>query len=689
MKFKPVPTAKRQVITTRGWSNFESFYHGLRVSDQNEIYKWLPEVDGFRRGTSAGNKKRLEEYFRHLATKEGSRESGRAWKVYPSIFSHWILSRPDLNSLLLAFDNDADFIGHADGMPPNTELDLACFAMLSEASRRGEITKEDITAFYDYGYFVVDDRIEHDIHLATPEKEARVIRELRVLPAKLDTLRADVGVLAERTDVVDRVAGQHAAKLGRVDDRLSTVEEQLSALAGPTDNEFIQNALISKADADTVRDIEAIVNLLTETVSGLAERIDHLVQSNDTEDGNAGNPQRFVDIASAIEGAESQATAAQRQAHDLHVAMEETAATLRGEMQGVVAETQSRSERAIDARMAELREEIARQASDTAPITTNNESHHVTAIQTLTANSLVPVEVFAWPQGATIVDHLEHNAQRAGLVPRSARSLAREVLAGLGAGQLVTFRGSVASLIAEVCAQTIAAQSTYVTRIPVGMLSDDELGHILDSFAAESQRGDGLRLLAIEGLNRSALEVFGGSLSSLVGRRLLNLGVSAPRLCLLGTVVDGPSALPIVSALCELGPILDVDALDWSSKGSQGLVEATSVPSPVWDSHIGAIRQATRPQQIVDVLEELGSTSILWRRCLTTAYSHLSALSGDGGPSHALASLAFGWIVPYALARGISPEPLVRALLSDDNHESEDSRIERLVDRWLSAGGVS
>jgi len=587
MKFKSYPPNKRRAIVERGWTNFESFFHKLPLTDQNEIYSSsgrLPDVDGFRRGTPAGNKKRLEELFRHLGAKDGSRESDRAWRAYDGIFLDWVMTCTDLNNLLLTFDNDTDFVEQPEGMPPNTDLDVACFAMLSQASKRGEVTREDITTFYDFGYFVVDNQIEHYIELAIPEKDVQSIRELRALPAKLDKLHGAVDALTERIDGVARDVAKHATTV-------HGIEERVNVLATPTDDGFIQGALASKADANTVGVIGAMVNVLTQTVADLAQQVTLVAQSDAAESGISGVTQDFTEIVVAIEAAEIKATIAAQGVHDLQVTMDTTTEMLRREIAGIMEGTRSLSERAIDARIAELRDEIARKVVDTTP-TTSIATAAIGVIPVLQAEPLVSTEVSVWPQNTSIVEHLERNILAAGLLSRSAKSLAREVLAGLGAGQLVTFRGSVAPLIAELCAQTIAAQSAWMTRIPVGMLSSNDLGHLINSFLAESRSQDSMRVLIIDGLNRSALEVFGSELSSLIGRRLLNLAPSAPRLHLLGTVVDGPSALPIGPGLCELGPILDVDALNWSPKGAQGTIEGTFVPSTVWDAHVGAIHRA-------------------------------------------------------------------------------------------------
>src|SRR5712692_2836767 len=106
----------------------------------------------------------------------------------------------------------------------------------------------------------------------------------------------------------------------------------------------------------------------------------------------------------------------------------------------------------------------------------------------------------------------------------------------------------------EVVAQTLSSGRVSRLSIPVGLLSSGEFARCLEETVDGSQQGDTLSSLIIQGINRSALELFADQLISLVSDRQVAYAARAPNLVLLSSAVRGPGALPIPPSLCDPGP---------------------------------------------------------------------------------------------------------------------------------------
>lgn len=281
---------------------------------------------------------------------------------------------------------------------------------------------------------------------------------------------------------------------------------------------------------------------------------------------------------------------------------------------------------------------------------------------------------------------LESGLRSAGFVQGSAHAVAREVLAASLAGQLLTFTGSLGMLVCDVVAQTLAGGRVVRVSIPVGLLSSAEFTRCLDETVSASQTSDTLSALIIQGINRSALEVFADKLVSVVVDRQFASSDRAPHVLLLATAVSGPGALPIQPSLCELGPIIDTDTLSLASADA-GKVQARAAPKTVWSEW------TTKPTAGVDLgsVNELakrmgGPDSLLWRRTLQGAFAHLSMLD-DHSPPTPLQSLAFGWLLPRAELCGVGQDQLPPEMKQGlvDSREP-DSRIAKLFGRLTPSG---
>src|SRR5207248_2268165 len=94
-----------------------------------------------------------------------------------------------LNSVLNEFDNSDDFAESGEALPPNSDLDIACFEFLARESNAARISRDEILTFYEFGYFLPDPRIDEIIQRARTSSDVALLERLTTLPATLAEFR--------------------------------------------------------------------------------------------------------------------------------------------------------------------------------------------------------------------------------------------------------------------------------------------------------------------------------------------------------------------------------------------------------------------------------------------------------------------------------------------------------------------
>jgi len=240
------------------------------------------------------------------------------------------------------------------------------------------------------------------------------------------------------------------------------------------------------------------------------------------------------------------------------------------------------------------------------------------------------------------------NLQACGIVKGAAISVARLILAGLAAGQLVQFSGSLADFMADAVAAAIGGPTFHEWRVPVGLLSEEAASDCLEAVADHSG------CLVLKGANRSAFEIYGNAIRDIVTRRQLAVATHH-KLALICSWAEGPAAFPDGGTLAELGPVFDTDSLPLRgvssrvpslryghlSRGSWQLIEGFDDETP-----------STLITDWRELLAESGfRPGNLWTRSADRAYLQLRATPGgnEDGDLHAMLTY---WACPWARASG-------------------------------------
>lgn len=256
MEAKPYPETKRRMLIERSVADFVAFLEEITEEKQLIREKLLPsQVPGFRKGR-APLKLTVPRLIAKLKTEqELTNCDSPIWDSFKNAWKCWVGSRPELNNILLDFDNTVDFDENNKCIaPPNSELDLQCFNTLLEVNRNNKVDQETIRRFYEFGYFKEDERIEAVINQAMPRYEIERRQRLAALPAKIDKLSQTIASLKSRVSAVESANeseqrfNQHiaetresfVAQFQELDQRITKVQESFQKLLSKTESNSTQ-----------------------------------------------------------------------------------------------------------------------------------------------------------------------------------------------------------------------------------------------------------------------------------------------------------------------------------------------------------------------------------------------------------------------------------------------------------------
>jgi hypothetical protein len=282
----------------------------------------------------------------------------------------------------------------------------------------------------------------------------------------------------------------------------------------------------------------------------------------------------------------------------------------------------------------------------------------------------------------SFVSTLSDNFRSIGMQSGIAKTFTNEIIAAFSVGQVALFRGSMAPLIANVCAQSLASHSIYRIKIPIGMFDDKDFSSTVFKVIKDSVSKTSLSILILEEINLSAPEIYGGSLKDLITERLLGLESEGNNLLIIATIMDGPAALDLTPEISEWGPIFNTDCLEWRNKWTRRSILSACVSVEAWNEWTSTL------SDISDIWDNIlqdyshigGHATILWQRCLYNAVRGLKNRVGTDNFPTIAQSLIYGWLLPRGFASHINIAD-IENLLSGGKVDTDkiDDRILRLL----------
>lgn len=217
-----------------------------------------------------------------------------------------------------------------------------------------------------------------------------------------------------------------------------------------------------------------------------------------------------------------------------------------------------------------------------------------------------------------------------GLNVAMGRELARSIVVGATAGQLLTFSGSLAWDVGTTCAVAINAEEAWELTISVGTTSEEI------AQAAEMRVSDGhWTVVVLDGINRVPFDVVEGAL-----RRMKSW-----RVVVMATLSDDLTALPMDPKVFDYGPLFELDYLLWRPSGSR------SDGGGVFSGDFGFLSSAEMEGMHIDeALDVPPNQRHRWRHAWKrTVYRAAVIRNGLFAITNTdcLSALAYGWILPY------------------------------------------
>jgi len=663
VKPKPYPSEKRQFLAGRR----REILTFIRELPENEIRNIALNLPPVKRGFRVGQFVELQERVRRFIVNI-DRWSDEEWALFQEIWLSWIQHHPELDKVLVGYDNSADFEGD-EPIPANSSLDIACFERLVEASREWKVSRETIERFYIFGYFLPDERIDQVIQLARSEAELKPVRDLEVLKMQVQALDEAVKFTSATIDSVRK-------------------EAELTVLRSlePLKNKVQALGEVVKSTTDQVEIWKTGQNELNPYAKSISQEIDATFRSiRDIEGWRKSFEGRLSQLEVEVQKTRSEVW---HQLEKIHSGLEEQAEQIR--------QVTANLEQAVETLIEQLAELDERVRGRLDVDTTDSEALQVdTLARTINEQSLLAPERLSSDTAGRNLDSpedaksvLKDNFRAIGMQSQAAGALAAEVLAAALVGEAIFFRGSMAAIVAEICARTLADRFSYRLQIPIGLLNGCSFGAILEKLLAEAIGSEHLSVLIIDGVNLSAPEVYASRLHRLVAERLFGLDNSSTSLLVLGTVAEGVTTLPLSPVLFELGPMFDLDCIVWRDRWSRSEITQGSISRKNWERWT-QVNAGTSTEHSVSDWEELCKRLMeprtpLWRRTINRALTSLSRFTDSDIPTP-LQSLLYGWILPRAIALGRDANEMKELLPAEVlDGDRPDKRIARLFDERSS-----
>jgi hypothetical protein len=243
-----------------------------------------------------------------------------------------------------------------------------------------------------------------------------------------------------------------------------------------------------------------------------------------------------------------------------------------------------------------------------------------------------------------------------GLRSSAAQLLAEECAAGVIARQTIFLKGAFAGSVAHRLAMAVGAGASSRFPLPIGMQSSTDL--YLGIEETFSRWNDRTGALVIEGLNHVPLDVTRQVIESSISP---NDAVNAAggRVAVFATLSRGLASLGIEPELFELGPVFDLDYLEWrTNPGATSSPSATYLPAANDREMFAQVTAASVPtEEALHLAKSLTTRrSPAFERNVARAYQALHLTRSDPRSVTPLHSLFYGWLLPYWSALGLSKQ---------------------------------
>lgn len=584
----------RRRIGQLGASAIAGFLEEIPSSLRSKVLGGLPQPHGFRKGSSFELKERAKVFAQAIShvTDNRFKEHDIYWKAFTAAWLFWAKNL---------------FTVELDKFEGRTQRELAEFVI----EQVGELNcaREDLEKLALFSYLPDDEASSNFISSRPGRDELKSRRLVAELPHQVENIGLRVDEMYARISKLER-REEPSLKEELLANKITSIEERICS--------------IHKASEEAVEAFKSRVDLSSKCELELQKRIGAL------ETGTS----HLLMSATVLEKALTE--------------MRKENANLRGVIDEELQRTNS-----LDARLTAL--ELTRPAAGTAMFATSAPARHFWAG---TIRQVAPInrgQIRVLNSVAEVTQQLSANFFSVGVVKPDAEAIARIVTAGLVAGQLCTFVGSLADLLADSVHTGLFGDGYIECEIPLGLCDGELASACCDAITGEATNS----ALLLRGANRSAFEVYGGVIRESILRRQTGRTEPFAYHPILATTCQGPSALDASESMTALGPTIDSDLLSWEM--------------PRWGKvRIGALKglgwhELYKPHEDAQEVWEFTQSIVRKNRSLNTsllpvlsrAYTSL-CLIPNLDDSVRIELLLSAWLVPALLRGGANYDVIKR-----------------------------
>lgn len=668
------------------------------ISDLPErtVSPLLPPIDGFRKNSNRGLDVRKKTFAKFLLNGAGaaSDKSQRAQGALVDIWKQWAREHISDKALLDAhFDKLDEYARSSENIgdqpqvfPPQLADDL--FSALRDLSSANKCSREDVARFFQFSPFEetaeIKQAIEHTKLASQIEEEG----EFAALPKRLKADEASIQQLQKKLADTQSQLTKAIAEQRELRKDISGLRPLLAEAGGLTELRTLQAKLsknFERIEKETGqrRDADAAAR------KNVSQRLEKIERGEDAQK-LANVIQDLADRLAVVERSQE----VQKLASAIRE-VEDSAAKFTAAIEARLAEVKSESDTHLTAMEEQLKslpsdlnvklealsnelQELGQKASTTVFGTGPAQSSNQLVLQKLARPPDAALTTLASQQ--SICASLSKSLQGLGLKKTSSEALSEEIVAACLSRQPVSFRGAMALSVARACAATLAAESSFRVSVPLG-LGDPEL---LSKTFRSVRMGDfsGIAAIVVEGGNRASFDISAGPIADVV--RGDHWSRATGSILVFCALANGLGALPVEPEHFELGPVLDMNCLEWKRR------LRTETREQVWGrlgKGVWKTLEAQSNQQAVDADEALAMLKKVSpppngeiENNVFCAFRALAMLRKSAERS-LLQSIAFGWIAPYWQALGVSHDVADGELDSGnvDNPQHPDERLARLL----------
>jgi hypothetical protein len=576
---------------------------------QNAI-KILPKEKGFRPGKDTDI--RLQKYIARL--KRGIKEDWslmlELWLIYTE--SHAVFSK------VIEFQNRKELEQAIERMLSSVDFLRESITKLVQVAHTENLTQEVLSKWLLFSPFEPDEEIDKLIAIAPSSTE--------------NSLKARVSIIEKRIATMEK-EDKYSKELQRIEKLINKIGLDFSVLSSKSVNNQME-ALQIKDKLNqletTVNNIKQICNKSIDDLSSVRSDLSAVVQK--TKENN----KNVEEIWANINGNTSRI-------NDLEN-LENEQDVLSAYVENLQRDFQNKLSALSVSSMA-LQVDFSSQVIKEKMIIQNGE------------------EIVDLETEPDIISHISNNLNKLGIKRPHAKVLATEIRAALATGQMVIFEGSFAQLIAERCASCLTGGQYILLRIPFGLIESISLEKHLRETLNDIELSGGNISVIIEGLNRSAFEIYGTYLKRIISERILRIQESYDSVYFFGVTVEGPSTVTPGVEILELGPLLSVDSVGWMDKPAAPSIIG-SIKREDWFSEIHLQSSDDWEDTLMpDWL--LAAGGAMWRRniIMTETYASLLKESFDNPLEFCL----FGWVVPMILQTNTNQIKNLTDYISNDD----------------------